>query len=64
MDHSSASISRIDYDAARQRLTVVFTGGQSVVHIGVPDGIQAAFVDAGHRGAFYVEQIRDQYRLA
>ncbi len=64
VEQPSASISRIDYDDARLRLTVVFTGGQSVVHIGVPSGIHAAFLQAGHRGAFYVERIRDQYRLA
>lgn len=64
MEQPSASIARIDYDAARQRLTVVFTGGQPVTHIGVPSGIHAAFLEAGHRGAFYAEHIRDHYRLA
>lgn len=64
MEQASASIAQIDYDEARQRLTVVFAGGQSIVHIGVPSGIHAAFTAADHRGAFYVERIRDQYRLA
>lgn len=64
MEQPSASIARIDYDAARQRLTVVFAAGQTVVHIGVPSGIHAAFLEAGHRSAFYTEHIRDRYRLA
>lgn len=61
---TSASITAIDYDAARQRLTVTFAGGQSIVHIGVPGGIHAAFEAADHRGSFYVERIRDYYRRA
>lgn len=64
MAQPSASIARIDYDDARQRLTVVFTNGQSVTHVGVPGGVHAAFLAAQHRGAFYYEQIRDAYRLA
>lgn len=64
MDEFSASIAQIAYDPTRQHLMVVFSNGQTVVHIGVPSGIHAAFEAAGHRGAFYVELIRDRYRLA
>lgn len=64
MAQSSTSIEEIAYDEVRQRLTVTFAGGQSIVHIGVPGAIHVAFLAAGHRGSFYTEQIRDHYRRA
>lgn len=63
-EEPSTSIDEISYDEARQQLTVTFTGGQTFIHLGVPSGIYAAFVAAGHRGSFYAERIRDSYRRA
>lgn len=63
-DDPSTSIDNISYDEARQQLTITFAGGLSVVHLGVPSGIHAAFVTAGHPGSFYAERIRDTYRRA
>lgn len=60
-DASSATIERIDYDAGRQRLSVTFRGGVSIVHAGVPSGLYAAFAAAPHSGAFYSERIKDAY---
>ena len=60
----SASIDRIDYDEARQRLTVEFRGGLSVVHVGVPSGVYAAFLSADHQASFYAERVKDTYRRA
>jgi hypothetical protein len=61
---TSATIARIDYDAQRLRLTIVFRDGPAVVHIGVPSGVHAAFVAAAHQGAYYAEHIKNTYRLA
>ncbi len=63
-DIAPGSIETIDYDAARQRLTVVFAGGLRVVHLAVPSGVYAAFAAAAEPGLFYGERIRDQFRKA
>lgn len=60
----SASIASIGYDEARQRLSVTFAGGPTIVHVGVPSGLHAALVAAPHQAAFYTERIRDLYPRA
>lgn len=63
-EHQPASIARIEYDAARQRLAVTFTSGPILVQVGVRGGIHASFAAADHQGASYVEHIRDLYPRA
>jgi len=57
----SSVIADIDYDAARERLTVSFLTGRVYQYIDVPAYVAASFQAAFSKGAFFNVYIRDRY---
>jgi lysyl-tRNA synthetase class 2 len=61
MHVDSTAITDIDYDAARDKLTVRFTSGERYIYVGVPDEVHRSFVEADSKGRFFQMEIRDRY---
>jgi hypothetical protein len=57
----STAITDIDYDAARQRLTVTFVTGRIYEYIDVPVEVASSFQSAFSKGTFFNGYIRDRY---
>ena len=57
----STVIRRFDYDAARRRLTVVFTSGEVYAYDGVPAELAEAFRAAFSKGRFFGAHVRDAF---
>ena len=59
----STAIADIDYDAARERLTVTFVTGRVYEYIDVPVEVASSFQSAFSKGTFFNGYIRDRYDL-
>ena len=57
----STAIADIDYDAARERLTVTFVTGRIYEYIDVPVEVASSFQSAFSKGTFFNGYIRDRY---
>jgi len=57
----STAIADIDYDAARERLTVTFVTGRVYEYIDVPVEVASSFQSAFSKGTFFNGYIRDRY---
>jgi hypothetical protein len=57
----STAITDIDYDPARQRLTVTFVTGRIYEYIDVPVEVASSFQSAFSKGTFFNGYIRDRY---
>jgi hypothetical protein len=58
---SSTNIASIGYDPSTQILEVEFLSGGIYQYFGVPDYIYESFLNAGSKGSFFHEQIRNVY---
>jgi lysyl-tRNA synthetase class 2 len=57
----SAAIRAIDYDETHHRLRVRFVSGQRYEYDDVPPRVHRSFLQAGSKGRFFQEEIRDRY---
>ena len=57
----STAIADIDYDPARERLTVTFVTGRVYEYIDVPVEVASSFQSAFSKGTFFNGYIRDRY---
>ena len=58
---SSSNIASIGYDPTIQTLEVEFLSGGTYQYFGVPDYIYESFLNAGSKGSFFHQQIRNVY---
>jgi hypothetical protein len=58
--HSSA-IRRVGYDPSTRQMKIEFEQGNIYDFCGVPLSIYQGLMNAGSKGAYYNEQIRDRY---
>jgi hypothetical protein len=58
---TSKMIAHIDYDQARERLTVTFASGRIYEYVDVPSEVAASFQSAFSKGTFFNGYIRDRY---
>jgi lysyl-tRNA synthetase class 2 len=61
MQVASEAIRDISYDENRAKLFVRFSDGDRYVYVGVPGEVHRSFMDAESKGAFFANEIRDQY---
>jgi len=57
----STLIADIDYDHARERLTITFVTGRIYEYVDVPAEVAASFQSAFSKGTFFNGYIRDRY---
>lgn len=57
----STIVQSIDYEAAHNRLTVVFTSDRIYEYYMVPADIASAFQQSNSKGRFFNRWIRDRY---
>jgi len=58
---SSTAVADLDYDQARERLTVTFVTGRIYEYIDVPPEVAASFQSAYSKGSFFNGYVRDRY---
>jgi hypothetical protein len=61
MQVESAAIDDISYDAEHAKLFVRFHDGERYVYVGVPGEVHRSFLGADSKGAFFAQEIRDNY---
>jgi len=57
----SRALRRADYDAASQRLTIVFRHGKSYDYCRVPVSVWEGLLNAGSKGTYFNDHIADRY---
>ena len=57
----STTITNIEYDDDRERLTVTFVTGRICEYVDVPPEVAASFQSAFSKGMFFNSYIRDRY---
>ena len=57
----SSVIADIEYDQARERLTVTFVTSRIYQYVDVPPHVAASFQSAFSKGTFFNAYIRDRY---
>jgi hypothetical protein len=57
----STVIAKIEYDELCQELIVTFVSGKQYVYQRVPHETYLLFINAGSKGQFFNEHIRDHY---
>jgi len=59
----SSVIRRYDYAADERRLRILFTSGETYDYFDVPPEVKAGLDEAGSRGRYFGQRIRDAYRF-
>ena len=57
----SSNIQGINYDKVAQVLTVEFKSGSRYAYRGVPEEVYDDFLEAGSKGSFFANSIKDSY---
>jgi hypothetical protein len=60
---SSSAIQRIEFDELTHRLYITFTSGKTYTYYGVPRSVYERFVNAGSKGSFFNDHIKDRYSM-
>lgn len=58
----SSAICAVGYDAERQRLKITFQQGDTYDFCRVPYHIYSGLLEAGSKGNYYNDHIRDRYQ--
>lgn len=58
----SAAITAIGYEPTSMRMKIQFTQGHTYDFCGVPQHIFDGLLNAGSKGGYYNERIRDRYQ--
>lgn len=58
---SSSAISSVSYHALTQRLEITFHSGKTYTYQGVPVHVYQGLMAAGSKGAYFNENIKDNY---
>ena len=59
---SSSAIRSVDYDAASRRMWITFTSGPTAYsYCGVPESVYRGLMNAGSKGRYFDDYIRDRY---
>ena len=58
---SSSAIAAVAYDQQSEELSITFRSGQTYNYSNVPMGVYQGLMGASSMGAYFVENIRDNY---
>lgn len=61
---NSSNIASIGYDPSSQTLEVEFLSGAIYEYYGVPDYVYESFLNAGSKGGFFHQNVRNVYSYA
>lgn len=59
---NSSAIKRAEYDSQTMRMTIWFPQGHSYDFCGVPAHVWEGLCNAGSKGTYYNDHIRDRYQ--
>ena len=57
----SSMIYRLDYEKSTKELDITFTSGKTYTYFDVPPQVYRDFLNAGSKGRFFLDSIKDQY---
>ena len=57
----STAVEHISYDEATRELHVIYVGGATYTYYGVPKQLYAAFREAGSKGQFVNQFVKNRY---
>lgn len=60
----SSVMTFLDYDEDAAELDITFTSGKTYRYLGVPLEIYVEFLDAGSKGQFFNDNIKDSFAYA